>query len=124
MKLSPLPCWKTLGSERRIQAIRDLLSEIEAEGRADRETGGVPVLDARKAVAQHPHHRPDRHKSGPAPMVHAANREARRELIKAYRMFVGSYREAVEAMREGLLVKFPPECFPPPQYCPIARAGP
>src|SRR4051794_31203815 len=48
-----------------------------------------------------PARRPRRSKKSPAPFVHAASHEIRRELYEAYRWFVAAYRTAADKLRTG-----------------------
>ena len=75
-------------------------------------------------MAEHPHSRPARLDRSPAPMIHAATKEARRLFWEGLRRFVEAYRFAAERLREGdLSVAFPEGSFPPPrQFVPIPRA--
>jgi hypothetical protein len=81
-----------------------MVSEIEAEAADRRESTGVPALAA--ILAQSPESHSLKTKRSPAPVVHAARRAVRRELRKAYFLFVAAYRSAAEKLRTG-------QCDPP-----------
>jgi REP element-mobilizing transposase RayT len=112
--LSPLPCWKGLSEVSWRQRATALVDEIESEFAAQRTSTGKQPLGVSAVLSQHPHNRPQRSKKSPAPFVHAASRQVRRELYDAYRWFVASYRTAAEKLRAGdLTASFPAGSFPP-----------
>ena len=114
LKLSPLPCWAHLTPEQYRQSVAELVEEIEAEARADREARGVEPLGVRKILRQHPHTRPNKTKKSPAPAIHAATKAARTKFWEDYSAFVAAFREAAEKLREGKWpVSFPLGSFPP-----------
>src|SRR3954467_369458 len=112
--LSPLPCWKGLSEAAWRQRAAALVAEIESEFAAQRTKTGRQPLGVSAVLSQHPHDRPQRSKKSPAPFVHAASRQVRRELYDAYRWFVATYRTAAEKLRAGdLTACFPAGSFPP-----------
>lgn len=118
--LTPLPCWSHWSEEKRRDASRDLILDIEREAKASR--NGRPPVGRDAILKQHPHDVPGRSKHSPAPAFHAATKEARRLLREAYRLFVNAFRRASELLRAGCrVVEFPQGSFPPaPPYVPIA----
>ncbi|MCZ7652117.1 MAG: transposase [Thermoanaerobaculia bacterium] len=113
--LTPLPTWARLAPEVQRERLRDLLDLARAEAAAMRQETGRDPVGREAVVRQDPHGSPARSKKGPAPLVHAASREARRAYREAYRLFTAAYRRAAEALRAGVeAVAFPEGCFPPP----------
>lgn len=113
-RLSPLPCWKDLPESRRRSFVRELVEEIEREGRVDARRTGRPPLGLAVVVRQDPRHEPNRLKKGPAPLAHAATRGARIALREAYRTFLAAYRHAADRLSSGALdMLFPRGAFPP-----------
>jgi len=114
LTLSPLPCWKNLSEAVWRQRAAALVAEIEEEFAAQRVRTGKQPLGVAAVLGQHPHDRPQRSKKSPAPFVHAASRQIRRELYEAYRGFVAIYRTAAEKLRAGdPTARFPAGSFPP-----------
>ncbi|HSM51978.1 MAG TPA: transposase [Thermoanaerobaculia bacterium] len=112
--LTPLPTWAHLAPEVQRERLRDLLDLARAEAAAMRQETGRDPVGREAVVRQDPHGSPARSKKGPAPLVHAASREARRAYREAYRLFTAAYRRAAEALRAGVeAVVFPDGCFPP-----------
>ena len=113
--LTPLPAWAHLETKTQRERLRELLQAARSEAAAiSRETGREP-LGREAIVRQDPHGSPGQSKKGPAPLVHAASREVRRAYREAFRIFVGAYRRAAEALRAGMeAIAFPEGCFPPP----------
>jgi REP element-mobilizing transposase RayT len=124
LALAPLPCWRGCGDEWIRARVRELVLEIEAEGRAREIEIGKPPLGREFLFRQDPHLQPNRVRKGPAPLVHAASRAARDALREAYRLFLGAYRHASERVRRGERgVIFPEGCFPPaPPFEPAATS--
>ena len=88
--------------------------QIEAETAARHAREGTRPLGVKVILVQHPHDRPHELKKAGAPAFHAATKAARRELVEAYRWFVGAYREAAERLRQGnKSARFPEGSFPP-----------
>jgi hypothetical protein len=114
LSLSQLPCWKHLSSEQYRARISDLVRQIEAEAAAERERTGIQPPGPSAIRSQNPHDRPNRPKKSPAPLFHAATREARHILYEAYAWFVSEFRTAAEKLRAGdRNASFPPGSFPP-----------
>ena len=111
--LSQLPCWAHLTPEQYRERISELVEEIEAEARADREARGVEVLGAEAILRQDPHTCPNQTKKSPAPLYHAATKAAR-AFWEAYSAFVVAFREAAERLNAGdRTARFPLGSFPP-----------
>ena len=91
-----------------------LVAEIEGEFATQRAKTGNQTLGVPAVLAQNPHDRPQRSKKSPAPFVHAASHQVRREIYEAYRWFVAAYRSAAEKLRAGdPTARFPAGSFPP-----------
>ena len=72
------------------------------------------LLGAKALLAQHPHTRPERCKTSPAPFVHAVSRELKKLLWEGYAWFVAEFRNAAEKLRAGSPgARFPAGSFPP-----------
>jgi hypothetical protein len=113
-KLDPLPCWSHLSATDYQRRIRELIQDIEAEAAARHRNQGTQPLGHRAVRHQHPHHRPERLKKSPAPLVHAPTKKLRQAFLAAYRLFVQAFRTAAEKLRSGdLTAKFPEGSFPP-----------
>ena len=114
VRLTPLPCWRSSSESDRLRALRELVEDIEKEGRVQQSRTGRPPLGRDTVLRGDPRHVPNRLRKGPAPLVHAASRAARDALREAYRRFLGAYRQAAEKLRSGALdVLFPEGAFPP-----------
>jgi len=88
--LSQLPCWADLTPEQYRERIEELVEEIEAEARANREARGVAPLGAEAILRQDPHTRPNQTKKSPAPPFHAASKSAQETFWEAYSTFVAA----------------------------------
>jgi REP element-mobilizing transposase RayT len=114
LRLAPLPCWKDLAEHRMRSQVRELVEDIEREGRRREQRTGRPPLGRDSVLRQDPRHEPNRIRRVPAPIAHAASRGARDALKGAYRIFLAAYRHAAERLRSGALdVLFPEGSFPP-----------
>ena len=112
--LSQLPCWADLTPEQYRQRIAELVEEVEAEARADREARGVEPLGVEAILRQDPHARPNQTKKSPAPICHAASKAFRKRFWEEYSAFVADFREAAEKLKAGEWpVRFPLGSFPP-----------
>jgi len=112
--LSPLPCWAHLSPERYRQRIEALVEEAEEEAALTRRRSGSRVLGVKAILAQDPQARPAPPARSPAPLVHAATKAARRMFYELYAEFVGAFRMASEALRQGNRdAPFPAGSFPP-----------
>ena len=114
MHLTPLPCWADLSPEAYRQRVAGMVKEIEDEAAAARQRAGKNLLGAKALLAQHPHTRPERCKTSPAPFVHAVSRELKKLLWEGYAWFVAEFRNAAEKLRAGSPgARFPAGSFPP-----------
>ncbi len=114
IELVPLPCFAHLKPSEYKQVCRELVEQIEADGRAAIEEGGKPPLGPDKVLAQDPIARPKHSKRSPAPLCHASTREAARLYRQRYQDFVEAFRRASRRLRSGRSRPgFPPGCFPP-----------
>ena len=106
--LSPLPCWAHESTETIRQRVQEMVSAIVEAARA--EPGRL-----RKILSSlRPTDRPERSKRAPAPWFHCASKTVRRELKRAYRVFLLAYREATQLWwREQLTAPFPEGGFLP-----------
>ena len=115
LELDPLPCWVSQGlSDEEIrERVEELVGEIAREHSARRRPGVQPPHPSR-LLRVHPHQRPPRVRSSPAPLVHAASQEMRQHLVAAYRAFVESFSDARRRLRSSdLELGFPEGSFPP-----------
>ncbi len=112
--LSPLPCWKHLLPEQYRERVAGLVEQIEAEGKAERESKGLRPLGVQAILKQSPTTRPNKTKKSPAPAFHAASKAVRKGFWEAYYTFVAAFREAAEKLKVGdRSAKFPVGSFPP-----------
>ena len=115
LKLHPIPCWADLEAHQVQARVRAMVHQIEAATEERHRVNGTAPLGVRAILEQSPHARPDRVDRSPAPRFHAANRQARLELLSAYSWFIAAYREASDVLRRGVRkAEFPTGCFPPP----------
>ena len=110
-RLESLPCWRHLAWAARREAVVELVEEIVAEARIER--NGRPVLGAKAVLRQDPTTAPRRVDRRYAPPCHAASRRARRELLAELRAFDDAFLKASDALRNGRTPYFPGGCFPP-----------
>ena len=112
--LTPLPCWMDLSPEQYQERVADLVEEIEAEARVERERKGLEPLGVEAILKQDPHTRPNQTKKSPVPAFHTASKAVRQAFWEAYSTFVAAFREAAEKLKEGdRTVRFPVGSFPP-----------
>ncbi len=112
--LSPLPAWRNLPPKEIRRKIAAMVAEIEAECRQRiRDTGRLP-LGARRILRLDPRSVPQRLTRSPAPRFHAKDPGVRRGLELAYYAFRVAYRQAADALQEGIgHVEFPAGSFRP-----------
>jgi hypothetical protein len=124
VKLTPLPCWKGVGTEEHRTRIRELIELVTKETRQRQRVEGTRPLGAERVKAQDPHCQPAAIKRSPAPAYHCASKKKREEFWIALRDFVNAFRAAAAQLKGGaLVVEFPAGSFPPPrQFVPIPRA--
>lgn len=116
VELRQLPCWSHLSWGEYLRRVEEIVERIEARAAAERAADGTEVLGPAAILAQDPHHRPGRVERRPAPLVHAATKDARKLWREAFGAFLAAYREASRRLQKGETeVTFPPGCFPPAQ---------
>ncbi len=114
LELVPLPCWSALSEDDVRERVAAIVRQIEVETRQALRDSGATVLGKRRILRQNPHDRPSHVSRSPAPRFHAATREARKALERAFHAFRLAYRQAVEELWAGLREpRFPPGSFPP-----------
>lgn len=112
--LSRLPCWRHLSPEEYRKRVEGLVQEVEQEAAVERARQGIKPLGVAKILRQHPHSKPKKSKTSPAPGFHAATKAARRALWEAYGWFYAAFREAAEKLKTGdRSARFPVGSFPP-----------
>jgi len=114
IRLEPLPCWIHHSKARYKSRVGDLITEIETETASRHAREGTRPLGVAAILAQNAHDKPSRSKKAWAPAFHAATKAVRKELVEAYRWFLGAYLEAAEKLRKGdFSASFPEGSFPP-----------
>ncbi len=123
VQLAPLPCWQDLSLATRRKYVTEMVVEIEAEAAAQRAELGIEPLGMGALRNQDPFARSVRSKRSPKPLCHAASKEMRERVKKAYRVFVEIYREASLKVKLGRVTEaiFPKHSFPP--SLPFIRFG-
>ncbi len=112
--LTPLPGWSSASPEQYRRQVADLVEQIVAEAKAERERLGIEPLGREAVLRQNPLTRPNRVKRSPAPLFHAFRRRVRRQLYETYAAFVAAFRDASAKLRSGdLNAVFPVGSFPP-----------
>jgi hypothetical protein len=114
VRLSPLPCWRTLTESERRDRCQELVAQIEVAAlQKNTELGRTP-LGVAAILAQNPHSKPRSTKRSPAPVVHASTSRIRKAFRALYRSFEDMFRRAAKRMRDGEhVVEFPLFSFPP-----------
>ena len=118
LNLEPLPCLEYLPKHEYQQTIktltRDTLDECDLSQR---------FMGTKRILAQNPLAAPDSISRSPAPLVHCTCRILKEEFIKAYRAFVGAYKEAYQRiMQMKLFTEFPDGSLPPtPWFAPLTE---
>lgn len=114
LALTPLPCWRHLPAEVVRRRVAELIAEIESEAATRHRREGTAPLGVERLQGQSPRERPPISKYSPAPIIHAATRQARQEFRSLYREVVAAFRRAAALLRSGHRdALFPPGCFPP-----------
>ena len=112
--LEPLPSMAHLSSEAYRAQVRELVEEVEAEGRALHRRRGTSPAGVAAILAQDPEFRPREVEKRPCPWFHVLDPELRRALYVALSLVVAEYREAAERLAAGdRLVRFPLHTFAP-----------
>ncbi len=111
LELHPLPAWAAWSPERRQARVRELVAEIEAEGRRKHRT----VMGPRAVMQQEPLAPPTKTKRSPRPWFHAAERLLGVRFMQRYAVFANSFRCASALFRLGRWreAQFPPFAFRP-----------
>ena len=124
VQLVSLPCWSHLSRVEYAAECLDLVETIEQDTKERQEQERSSILGVTVILNTHPHTRPEKMKTSPAPLVHAKDPEVRREMVDRHRQFSVLFWAASKAQREGETdVVFPEGSFPPPlPYVARARA--
>ncbi len=110
LELRPLPAWGHLAIDVRQAKVRQLVGDIEAEGRRKHPR----VLGLAEVLAQNPLAPPSRTKRSPRPWCHASAKELRLQFMARYAVFLGAFRRASQLFRSGdWTAVFPPLAFRP-----------
>lgn len=112
------PSWQSLSEEQLAEARAHLLAEVRARELAiadDRKQRGVPRPNVQATLKRLRHHdRPSQPKRAPAPLCFAATAMAKQVFGATWKAWLGAFRAASAAFREGALdVEFPAFAFPP-----------
>jgi hypothetical protein len=115
LELSPLPCFEHMPTDQYFDWVRELVADIEHEGRVRRKADGKRPLGVDALLAADPLDTPSPERRTPAPLFIAATRDDRKEMRAAYREVLRAFLEASRLLRErGILdVAFPEWTFPP-----------
>jgi REP element-mobilizing transposase RayT len=114
VKLSRLPCWRSLSDEDHRRTVVEMVEEIEAKTREKYPPDTNPVLGVEAILRMHPHHRPEEIPKSPAPLCHTTNPRKRSQYRVRYRSFAYAFREAATRVADGIRdVVFPLFSFPP-----------
>ena len=109
LKLDPLPCLEHLTQHEYRETIKTLTRDILAECDTSQK-----FMGAKRIMAQNPLAAPDTINRSPAPLVHCVCPVLKQEFIKAYRAFVGAYKEAYQRiLKMKLNTEFPDGSLPP-----------
>ena len=113
LNLQPLPCWRHFDEAIWRQNVREMVESIERETLDTHRRNGTAPAGATTVCETQPHYRSGRKKRSPAPLFHAASKAVRLAMRTAFSLFLASYREAAERVRDGEVnVSFPRDCFP------------
>jgi REP element-mobilizing transposase RayT len=111
LELHPLPAWAGWTAEHRQARVRQLITDVEAEGRRKHRT----VLGPRALLEQEPLAPPAKSKHSPRPWFHAAERALGFHFMAGYAVYVNAFRRASQLFRLGRWTEaqFPPFAFRP-----------
>ena len=110
LELLPLPAWAGLSPQQRLERVKAMVADIEAEGR--RKHRGV--LGVAAVMIQEPLKPPAKTKRSPKPWFHAAERSLGLLFMARYAVFVGAFKRASARFRSGDWgVEFPSFAFRP-----------
>ncbi len=109
-----LPCWAYLSEEEYRERVRQVAIEVEEEAVAKREVEAKTILGVAAILAADPFERPEEVEKSPAPLVHAATRQAYSAFRRLFLNVVEAYQKASKAFRSGdYTVPFPEGTFRP-----------
>jgi hypothetical protein len=112
--LSPLPCWEHLPEEKWRRRVKDLVQDIDEEGRKERERTGKCSMGVKKILRIRPTRRPPLVEKSPKPRIHAKTKAKIKEWREAYGEIVAAFRVASERLLSGDRdAEFPEGTFPP-----------
>lgn len=112
--LSPLPAWASVPEVDYRRRVRSLVDAIRTDSAARVRATRRPPLGVDGVLRQDPHQAAADRARTPAPLVHAASREAFLAFRQAFGAFVAAYRSASAAWRSDPTTwAFPAGCFPP-----------
>ena len=110
----PLPSMEHVSGESFRALIRDLIEEIEEEGRAMHRRAGTRPLGVAAILAQDPEFRPHEVEKRPCPWFHVLDPDLKKSLYTALVMILAQYREAAERLKKGdRSARFPLHTFAP-----------
>ena len=92
--LSPLPCWQHLEPHQVRARIAALVRQIEEETAARHRAADTQPLGKSGVLERHPHDTPEKMSWSPAPLFHAATKEAYWDLYQAMSSWSSSSSEA------------------------------
>ncbi len=115
VKLAPLPCWVKLSTATIRERVARMVAEIEAQTAELRAMLGTEPLGMEKIRNQDPLNRSFKSRRSPKPFCHAASREMRDRVKRAYRGFFDMFQEAALKVKLGKVAEaiFPKGSFPP-----------
>ena len=109
LKLQPLPCLEHLTKQEHQATIKKLTRDVLEDCDLNQK-----FMGAKRILAQYPLSAPKDINRSPAPLVHCLCPLLKREFIKAYRAFVGAYKEAYQRiLKMNLSTAFPQGSLPP-----------
>ena len=123
LKLAPLPCWEHLSTASLRKKVAAMVAEIEAEAAAVREEFDLEPKGMEAIRNQNPLESSAKSQRSPKPLCHAASKEMRERVKRAYRGFVAMFRQASLKVKLGVAKEaiFPRGSFPP--SLPFVRSG-
>jgi len=104
INLTPLPCWAELAPSERAARVQEIIDDVVAEGRRERD--GRPVLGIERLLAQDPFEPTAIEETAP-PVAHFSEATIFEEYREAQRQFRDAHRRASADHRDT------PDSFPP-----------
>ncbi|MCP5109677.1 MAG: hypothetical protein GY953_02455, partial [bacterium] len=102
IRFAQLPAFRHLTPEEYRTSVRDLIGEIEEEGKRKRD--GATVAGVDKILSQNPFEPPTRRtKRSPKPLFHYATKVEREDYLPGFAAYQAQYQIASEALRRGNL---------------------